>query len=123
MSSLNPKKTKKIRQHLRNNMTETEVMLWNRLKGKQLLGYKIRRQYGIGKYVIDFYCPRIKVGIEIDGRSHFTPNGLKHDQERDEFITGEEIELIRVTNTDIRENIDGVVEYLVDEFRQRANRW
>ncbi len=65
---LNSKSSKKFRQHLRNNMTEAEVMLWSKLKGKQFLGYKIRRQYGVGKYVIDFYCPQIKVGIEVDGR-------------------------------------------------------
>lgn len=121
--SLNPKKSKKFRQQLRNNMTKAEVMLWNRLKGKQLLGYKIRRQYGVGKYVIDFYCPKVKLGIEIDGDSHFTEKGLKHDGERDDYISNENIELIRITNTEIYENLDAVVKYLADEFQKRPDRW
>ncbi len=74
--AFNPKRTKNFRQYLRNNVTETEVILWSRLKGKQLLGYKIRRQYGVGKYAIDFYCPQLKLGIEIDGESHLNRKEL-----------------------------------------------
>jgi|SRR5699024_2283332 len=121
--SLNPKHTKKLRQHLRNDMTETEVMLWSRLKGKQFLGYKIRRQYGVGNYIIDFYCPKLKLGIEVDGHSHYTAAGIKHDKDRDNFISNEDIELIRITNTEVRENLDGVLEYLAQEFKKRNKRW
>lgn len=121
--TLNPKQTKKLRQHLRNNMTETEVMLWSRLKGKQLLGYKVRRQYGVGNYVIDFYCPQLKLGIEVDGESHFTRKGLNHDKNRDDYISNEGIELIRVTTTDINDNLDGVVEYLARKFQNREDHW
>lgn len=121
--TLNPKQTKRLRQHLRNNMTETEVMLWSRLKGKQLLGYKVRRQYGVGNYVIDFYCPQLKLGIEVDGESHFTRKGLNHDKNRDDYISNEGIELIRVTTTDINDNLDGVVEYLARKFQNREDHW
>lgn len=120
---LNPKHTKSLRGHLRNNMPRTEVMLWSRLKGKQLLGYKIRRQYGVGNYVIDFYCPKLKLGIEIDGESHFTPEGLKHDRIRNNYITGKGIELLRVTTTEIYDNMDGVLEYIAREFQKREDRW
>lgn len=104
-------------------MTETEVMLWSRLKGKQLLGYKVRRQYGVGNYVIDFYCPQLKLGIEVDGESHFTRKGLNHDKNRDDYISNEGIELIRVTTTDINDNLDGVVEYLARKFQNREDHW
>lgn len=116
--TLNPKRTKKLRQHLRTNMTEAEVMLWSRLKGKQLLGYKVRRQYGVGRYVIDFYCPKLKLGIEVDGESHFTPKGKIHDKERNNFITNEGIKLIRIINTEIYENLDGVIELLAQKFQK-----
>lgn len=121
--TLNPKHSKKLRQHLRNNMTETEVMLWSRLKGRQLLGYKVRRQYGVGNYVIDFYCPKLKLGIEVDGESHFTAKGLKHDKIRKDYISGEGIELIRITTADINDNLDGVVDYIAREFKIREDRW
>lgn len=120
---LNPKRTKNFRRHLRNNMTETEVKLWNRLKGKQLSGYKIRRQYGIGDYVIDFYCPKLKLGIELDGEQHYIDKGLKHDKVRDQYILNEGIELIRIPVTDIDSNLDGVIEYLACEFEKYQDRW
>ena len=55
---------------LRKNMTLSEVLLWNRLKGKQLFGYDFDRQKPVLDYVVDFYCYRLKLIIEIDGRSH-----------------------------------------------------
>ena len=59
------------RRELRNSMPKAEVLLWMRLKGRQLLGCKFRRQYSIGAFVTDFYSPEIKLGIERDGDSHF----------------------------------------------------
>lgn len=116
----NPKRTKKLRRHLRNNMTQSEVMLWDKLKGKQLLGYKIRRQHGIGNYVIDFYCPELRIGIEVDGDSHFTPKGKISDRIKDKLIAKEGIHLIRIINTEIEENLDGVMEYLATEFQKKG---
>lgn len=84
--ALNAKDSKKLRQHLRNNMTETEIRLWSKLKGKQVLDYKVRRQYGIGNYIVDFYCPRLKLALEVGGDSHYTPEGRKHDKKRDTYI-------------------------------------
>ena len=62
---------KSIRQELRNSMPTAEVILWTRLRGRQLLGCKFRRQYSVGAYVMDFYSPEVKLGIELDGDSHF----------------------------------------------------
>ena len=123
MRELNPKNTKRLRQHLRNNMTETEVMLWSKLKNKQLLGYKVRRQYGVESYIIDFYCPKLKLGIEIDGKSHYTAQGIEHDNFRDEQICGKGIKLNRVTTTEIKNNLDGVVELIAREFQKRKDHW
>ena len=65
------------RQELRNSMPKAEVLLWIRLKGRQLLGCKFRRQYSIGAFVMDFYSPEIKLGIELDGDSHFQEGGTR----------------------------------------------
>src|SRR5699024_5247830 len=121
--TLNPKRTKNFRKHLRNNMTETEIRLWSKLKGKQVLGYKVRRQYGIGNYIVDFYCPLLKLAIEVDGDSHYSPEGKKHDKKRDTYIQEQGIEIIRVTSSAIYNNLDGVVEYLMNEFWKRPDRW
>ena len=60
------------RKELRNNMTKAEKILWEYLKNKKLEGYKFRRQYSVDSFIIDFYCPKVKLGIEVDGEVHFT---------------------------------------------------
>ncbi|MFH2018681.1 MAG: DUF559 domain-containing protein [bacterium] len=69
MKIYNVKKNKIIRQNLRNNVLMPERILWKYLKNKQF-GFKFRRQHGIGKYVVDFYCPELKLIVEVDGRVH-----------------------------------------------------
>lgn len=120
---LNPKQTKNLRKHLRNNMTQTEVMLWDKLKNKGVLGYKFRRQYGVGPYVLDFYCPKLRLGVEVDGDSHFSRGGRIHDKERDSFIEEQGITLIRVTTTEVKQNLDGVIEYLADTMQKMDPYW
>ena len=66
----NLKDQKTLRQSLRNNATATEAILWKALKGKQIDGLKFRRQFGLGPYVLDFYCPEIRLCIELDGDIH-----------------------------------------------------
>ena len=66
----NLKDQKTLRQSLRNNSTAPEAILWRTLKGKQIDGLKFRRRFGLGPYVLDFYCPEIKLCIELDGEIH-----------------------------------------------------
>ncbi len=61
---------KSKRQDLRNDATSAEKLLWSKLKGKQLLGVKFRRQYSVGPYILDLYCPSCRLAIELDGESH-----------------------------------------------------
>jgi very-short-patch-repair endonuclease len=86
------------RRELRNAMPRAEVILWSRLKGRQLLGCKFRRQYGVGAFVIDFYSPEIKLGIELDGDSHFEEGRREYDQRRQAFIESFGIRIIRFVN-------------------------
>ena len=51
-------------------MTKAEVLLWLQLKNRKMLGQRFLRQYGIDAYVVDFYCPKLKLAIEVDGESH-----------------------------------------------------
>ncbi len=91
-------------------MPETEVILWSRLKGRQLAGCKFRRQYSVGPFVIDFFSPEVKLGIELDGDSHFEEGARAYDEKRTEFINSFGIRIMRFLNADVDENLDGVLE-------------
>jgi len=107
------------RQELRNSMPKAEVILWMRLKGRQLLRCKFRRQFSIGAFVIDFYSPEIKLAIELDGDSHFREGAREYDHERQTFIESFGIKIIRFLNVDIYENLDGVMEAIEREILDR----
>jgi very-short-patch-repair endonuclease len=66
------KKLKPYAGSLRQNMTESEILLWSKIKGKQLANYIFYRQRIIGDYIVDFYCPKVKLIIELDGGQHFS---------------------------------------------------
>ena len=91
-------------------MPESEAVLWSRLQGKALRGYKFRRQYGIGPYVVDFYCPKVKLVIEIDGYSHFSKEAKEYDKERELYIDSLGLQILRFTNVDIQNNLIQVLE-------------
>ena len=94
---------------LRSNMPKAEIVLWSKLKSKGLDGYKFRRQYSVGKFVIDFYCPSLKLAIEVDGDSHFSEVSEVSDKERQDFIESFGISFLRFTNKEIYENLDQVL--------------
>ncbi len=99
-------------------MPDAEVMVWSRLKGRQLYGSKFRRQYGVGPYSIDFYCPKLKVGIEIDGGGHMSKHSKANDKERKRYIESYGIRLFRYTNVDVYDDIDGVIEQITREIKK-----
>ncbi len=96
------------RKILRSNMPQAEVILWSKLKGKGL-GHKFRRQYSIGKFVVDFYCPKLKLAIEVDGDSHYAGGAETRDRERQKIIESYDFTFLRFTNREIYENMEGVL--------------
>ncbi len=110
------------RRELRHSMPDTEVIVWSRLKARQVLGCKFRRQYGVGKFVLDFYSPEVKLGIELDGDSHFQEGAKEYDDERQLFIESFGIKVLRFVNSEIRENLDGVLEAIGREVLVRRRR-
>ena len=104
------------RQQLRRNMTKVEFIIWQKLKGKQLEGYKFRRQYGVGSFVVDFYCTELKKAIEIDGDSHFEEGAQDYDRERQAFIESVGIRFLRFTNDEVYGNLEGVLERITQEI-------
>jgi len=91
-------------------MTDAENMLWLKLGRKQLKGYQFYRQKIIGKYIVDLYCPRAHLVIELDGGQHYTETGKAEDRTRDDVLTGMGIRVLRFSDRDVFENIGGVME-------------
>lgn len=94
---------------LRINETDTEKILWERLRNNQLKGYKFRRQHPISLYIADFYCHKLKLVVEIDGEYHNLQEQIEKDKERTEILEKNGLTLIRFTNQEIHENLDEVI--------------
>lgn len=105
---------------LRSNMPKAELFLWSKLKSKGLDGYKFRRQYSVAKFVIDFYCPILKLAIEVDGDSHFSEGSEVWDKARQDFIESFGISFLRFTNKEIYENLDEVLAKIDDCMQKRS---
>ncbi len=111
----NKRSEKEKRRKLRNNSTRAEVYLWTQLRNKKL-GFRFLRQYGVGKYVIDFYSPRLKLAIEVDGITHLTKEELEYDERRQLEIEQLGIVFIRFSNTQIFHEIENVIEKLSERI-------
>ena len=86
------------RRDLRNHGTPAEAALWRLLKKRQLRGFKFRRQFGVGPYILDFYCPEKKLAIELDGAVHNDPARRCYDAERTHALNAEGIRVLRFEN-------------------------
>ena len=98
------------RRLLRHDMTPSERMLWKHISYKQLDGWRFRRQHGFGPYVLDFYCPVLKLCIEVDGEIHQRTDVVEKDKERTSFLESNGIKVIRFTNDEIENDISDVLE-------------
>ena len=105
---------KEYRQLLRHDMTITERILWKRLRNKQLGGLRFRRQHGFGDYVMDFYCPVLKLCIEIDGDIHQLSDVRLKDEIRTKFLEDNGIRVLRFSNEEVYNNIDEVLNRIID---------
>ena len=98
---------------LRENQTSAENMLWQRLRNRQLAGFKFVRQLHIDGYYADFACREARVVVEIDGMTHGTPSDVESDAAREQSLGKAGYRVFRVTNTDVYETIEGVQEALL----------
>lgn len=113
----NKKENKNIRRLLRKQPISAEKKLWYRLRKRQL-GYRFNRQYGIGNFVVDFYCAEKKLVIEIDGSTHSTEREIKKDKEREEFFKRLNLKIVRFRNVDVYENSELVVENILNVLKE-----
>ena len=99
------------RKSLRLNMTPAESLLWRSLRGRGAGGWKWRRQHGIGPFVLDFYCPTLRLCIELDGSAHdYT---YEYDERRTAYLKEQGIRVVRFTNDQVQTCHDGVVAEIV----------
>ena len=103
------KSLKKFSRYLRKNSTLSEVLLWNELKAGKMLGYKFNRQKPIGNYIVDFYCSKLSLVIEVDGCSHESEESFIKDAERQKIIEAMGLKFIRVDDLEVKFNLSNVV--------------
>lgn len=113
------KNFKEARRQLRRKMTEAEGILWSKIRNRQLGKYKFRRQYSIGTFIVDFYCPEAELVIEVDGGHHGEPKQADYDKIRTRYFNSLGIKVVRYWNSDILENIDGVADDLLRKIEKR----
>ena len=104
------KHLKKYSRRLRKEMTNTERLLWSKIRGKQLKGFQVYRQNPIGQFVVDFYCPKAKLVIELDGGQHYSEAIQEKDESRDRYMDGIGLTVLRFSDKEVFENLSGVVE-------------
>jgi very-short-patch-repair endonuclease len=111
------KNLKALARELRKNMTDAERLLWSKIRRKQVRGYQFYRQRTIGNYIVDFYCPRAKLVIEVDRGQHYSQEGVEFDKLRDKKLANLGSRVLRLSNMDVLQNIDGVMEYIYDHLK------
>lgn len=118
MSRMYNKDNKQLARQLRNNMTEEEKALWYRyLRNCRV---RVLRQNPIGNYIVDFYCPKLHLVIELDGSQHYSNKGIQYDNERTTELKKYGIKVvIRIPNNKINNNLAGVAE-LIENYIDRT---
>jgi len=107
---------KQYSRQLRGNMTDAERHLWARIRMKQLKGYQFYRQKPIGDYIVDFFCPRAKLVIEVDGSQHFSDEITEYDRIRNEYLSSLGLRVLRFTNIDVLTHIESIFESIIENI-------
>ena len=115
----NRKELKAARRDERNNAPPAEAALWSSLKGRQVLGLKFRRQHSIGPFMLDFYCPSVRLAIELDGQYHMNPTASANDSDRDAFIAELGMQVIRFENKHVFTDHEDVLLTIEETAKER----
>ena len=121
MGIYNEKILESRRRDLRVKQTEAEKILWQKLRNRQINGFKFFRQCSIGKYIADFYCSELRLVIELDGSHYYEENVFEYDKIREEFMKSLDIQTIRFNNLDVFKSLDEVMERVYFEVRKSSN--
>ncbi|MBC1239836.1 endonuclease domain-containing protein [Nostoc sp. 2RC] len=102
------KKLKPLARQMRREPTPAEKLLWQKLRHKQLLGFKFRRQQAIHRFIVDFFCHEARLVVEVDGEIH--DYSKEEDAIRQEFLESLGLEVVRFRNEDVLERMEGVLQ-------------
>ena len=102
-----------LKRRLRTSMTPAEQFLWIKLRSKQCHAFKFRRQHAIGPFIVDFFCPEQLLVVEIDGDVHAEKTQRTKDLQREKYLRSLGLQVIRYTNHEVLNNLDGVLEHLL----------
>ncbi|MFO7982871.1 MAG: DUF559 domain-containing protein [Desulfuromonadales bacterium] len=117
-----PNLTAKARQ-LRSSMTESEQLLWSKLRRRQIEGVQFYRQRPIGEYIVDFFAPKAGLIIEVDGSQHlFDSNQIRKDESRDAFFTEKGYKVLRIDNLEVLQETGSVLEWIFQIVRERLDQ-
>ena len=108
---------KPLARELRKNMTEAEQCLWSKLRRKKLNGRIFYRQRNIGSYIVDFFCPALKLVVELDGGQHYSVEGRAKDELRDEYLVNLGLKVLRFSDLDVLKDMDGVLAVLYENTK------
>ena len=103
---------KQRRRELRRNQSDAERALWAKVRNKQFFGMKFFRQYSIGPYILDFYCPTVKLVVELDGGQHNESDKKERDAARSDYLKAQGIDVMRFWNNEVLLDIESVLSKL-----------
>ena len=103
-------KLKELSRNLRKNMTDAEKFLWAKIRGKQIKGLQFYRQKILGNYIVDFYCAKANLVVELDGGQHYTQDGKHRDSVREAYLSKQGLKVLRFSDREVFLNIEGVME-------------
>ena len=98
-------------------MPKGEAIPWRKLRNNQIT-YKFRRQYGINNVIVDFYCPKLRLAVEIDGITHEDPTVQNKDKKKTFLLKKHEIRILRIPSSEIFENLDTVIQLIYSECKK-----
>ena len=113
------KNLKEFSRDLRSHSTLSEILLWQKLRASQFRGYAFNRQKLLGNYIVDFYCRKMNLVIEVDGNSHFFEESVVEDQERQKVIERMGLNFLRFSDLEVKRSMPSVLEeigYFIDDF-------
>ena len=110
---------KRKSQHLRKYLTDSERVLWLRLRAKQLMGIQFYRQKPVGNCIVDFYAPKVNLVIEVDGSQHMQADHLQSDKVRDEYLKGLGYKILRFNSKDVLRETDAIVDVIFRTMQEQ----
>jgi len=114
---------KQFARKLRNESTQSEIKLWGYLRNKQIYGYRFTRQKPIGKYIMDFFCNKLQLAIELDGYSHQFDDVFEKDKRKEEQLKKIGITVLRFQDTEVMNDMDNVlrsIEIFIENFEAKS---